>query len=106
MLVVMNQLTVPAGSGARLEQAFRERADMSQAPGFVDFALLKEEAGSGEGAEERFVVLMRWADRASYEAWVAGDEFARAHGGPGGRSPVRSTLTIYEQLFERKSGAS
>ena len=105
MIVVMNQLTVPAGAGTRLEQAFRERAGLSQAPGFIDFSLLKEDAAPGEGGEERFVVLMRWADRTAYEAWVAGDEFARAHGGGNSRSPVRSTLTVYDLLFERQAGA-
>ena len=105
MIVVMNQLTVPRGAGSRLEQAFRERASLSQAPGFVDFALLQEASQEDGGEQEQFVVLMRWADRASYDAWVAGDEFAKAHSGGNQRSPVRSTLTVYELLFERQAGA-
>ena len=105
MIVVMNHLTVPAGAGERLERMFRERAGLSQAPGFIDFALLRDEGGTMQGAQERYAVVMRWVDRASYDAWVAGDEFARAHGGGNSRSPVQATLDIYGVVFEQHADA-
>ena len=105
MIVVMNHLTVPAGAGERLERMFRERAGISQAPGFIDFALLKDEGGEAQGGQERYTVVMRWTDRATYDAWVAGDEFARAHSGGNSRSPVQATLEIYSVVFEQHAGA-
>ena len=105
MIVVMNHLTVPAGAGERLERMFRERAGLSQAPGFIDFALLRDEGGTTQGAQERYAVVMRWVDRASYDAWVTGDEFARAHSGGNSRSPVQATLDIYSVVFEQHADA-
>jgi heme oxygenase (mycobilin-producing) len=105
MIVVMNHLTVPAGAGERLERMFRERAGLSQAPGFIDFALLRDEGTAPQGGQERYAVVMRWADRAGYDAWVAGDEFARAHSGGNSRSPVQATLDIYSVVFEQHADA-
>jgi heme-degrading monooxygenase HmoA len=105
MIVVMNHLTVPVGAGERLERMFRERAGLSLAPGFIDFALLKDEGGAMQEGQERYAVVMRWADRASYDTWVAGDEFARAHSGGNSRSPVQATLDIYTVVFEQHADA-
>ena len=103
MIVVMNRLTVPVGYGDRMARMFQERATFSQAPGFIDFALLKEEANGAGGDQERYVVLMRWADHASFEAWTAGDAFSQAHRGMNPNSPVRATLETYEVLFEERA---
>ncbi len=102
MIVVMNRLIVPHGSGARVEALFRERVAAMAPPGLLDFALLKSQGEGEEGeSEERYTALMRWADRASFDEWAASDDFTRAHGGAGSRSPVRATLEVFDLLVER-----
>lgn len=102
MIVVMNRLAVPAGYGDRMARMFQERATFSHAPGFIDFAFLKQET-NGDANQEHYVVLMRWTDQASFDAWTAGDEFSKAHSGMNPNSPVRSTLETYEVLFEEQA---
>lgn len=73
----INAITVPADSGDELARRFAKRAGaVDGTPGFEGFELLQP-------ADDRTVwlVVTRWADEASYEAWVAGSDFARAHGG-------------------------
>ena len=102
MIVVMNRLIVPAGSVGRVEALFRERVTAMAVPGLIDFALLKDRReDEREGGEERFIVMMRWVDRASFEVWAASDDFTKAHGGSESRGPVRATLEEYDLLFER-----
>lgn len=101
MLVVMNRLTVPHEAGARLEVMFRQRAGLSQTPGFIDFALLKEQRHDDTG-QEYYVVLTRWRDRPSYEAWVASDAFARAHSAPQPGNPIQAQLELYDLLQEER----
>lgn len=103
MIVAINRLTAPAGYGDRMARMFRERAAFSHAPGFIDFAFLRAETNDTAPDREQFVVLMRWADHASFDAWTASDEFSRAHSGMSERSPVSSTLETYEVLFEERA---
>lgn len=93
MIVVVNRLTVPTDYAERLETAFRQRGDLTGQPGFLAFEFLKRD-GVADGCE--YVVYTRWADRQSYETWVASDSFSRAHSGVNPRSPVQSQLEIYE----------
>ena len=102
MIVVMNRLIVPGGSSGRVEVLFRERVAAMAVPGLIDFALLKDRREDVcEGGDEQYIAMMRWVDRASFEAWAASDDFAKAHGGPQSRGPVRASLEEYDLLFER-----
>src|SRR5947209_211046 len=96
MFVAINRLQVPEEYGSHLEQAFQRNASgMSGVDGFVSFDLLRAEAG-GE-----YLVLTRWQDRASFEAWREGDAFSRAHSGTNPNSPVTSELGTYETIIRR-----
>lgn len=67
-VVRINQLSVPQGQGAELEQRFAQRRhSVDGAPGFEGFELLRP---TGEG-QEHYFVLTRWVDEESFQAWAA-----------------------------------
>lgn len=76
-VIKINAITVPAGSGDELARRFAARAGaVDGQPGFEGFELLRP-------TDDRHVwlVVTRWADQASYDAWVASKDFAAGHGG-------------------------
>ena len=96
MFVAINRLKVPTEYGERLEQAFERNAGgMADVAGFVSFDLLRAEQG-GE-----YLVVTRWQDKPSFEAWRAGDAFSRAHTGTNPNSPVKSELRSYDVILSR-----
>ena len=96
MFVAINRLRMPAEYGGHLEERFKSSAGgMDGVAGFVSFDLLRAE----EGGE--YLVVTRWEDRASFEAWRAGDAFSRAHGNVNPNSPVTSELGTYETVISR-----
>ena len=96
MFVAINRLRVPYEYAGRLEEGFaRAAGGMDDVAGFVSFDLLRAEAG-GE-----YLVLTRWRDRASFEAWREGDAFQRSHGGANPNSPVKSELSAYDVVLSR-----
>lgn len=80
-IVKINAITVPADSGDELAQRFAARAGaVDGQPGFEGFDLLQPDDG-----RRTWLVITRWKDEASFQAWVDGDAFAKAHGhGSGG----------------------
>ncbi len=56
---------------------------------------------SSEGDE--VLVITRWENRASFDAWVRSEEFARAHGRSGGEGLLRGhpEMSSYEVAVER-----
>ncbi len=74
-VVKINAITVPADSGDELGRRFAARAGaVDGQPGFEGFELLRP-------TDDRttWLVITRWADEASFEAWTAGQDFAKAH---------------------------
>jgi heme oxygenase (staphylobilin-producing) len=68
---------------------------MAGVAGFISFDLLKSEAG------DEYLVVTRWDDRKSFEAWREGDAFQRAHAITNPNSPVTSELGTYEVVLTR-----
>ena len=96
MFVAINRLKMPPEYGSHLEERFKGNAGgMSGVAGFVSFDLLRAE----EGGE--YLVVTRWDDKASFEAWREGDAFQRAHGNVNPNSPVTSELGTYEIVLSR-----
>ena len=96
MFVAINRLRMPAEYGSHLEQAFEKNAGgMADVAGFVSFDLMRAEAG-GE-----YLVVTRWEDKPSFEAWREGDAFSRAHGSTNPNSPVKSELGTYDVVLTR-----
>jgi heme oxygenase (mycobilin-producing) len=105
-VVKINAITVPADSGDELARRFAARAGaVDDQDGFEGFELLKP-------TDERttWLVVTRWRDEASFEAWLRSPAFGHGHrsaaergaggqAGPGGHAGpvgVSSELWSYE----------
>lgn len=78
-VIKINAITVPADSGDELAKRFAARAGaVDNQPGFEGFELLKP-------TDDRttWLVLTRWADQESFDAWVNSPAFAHGHRGGG-----------------------
>lgn len=84
-VIKINAITVPEGSGDELAQRFAARAGaVDGQPGFEGFELLKP-----TDDRRTWLVVTRWADEESFQAWISSPSFAHGHqgggqGGPGG----------------------
>lgn len=79
-IVKINAITVPADSGDELARRFAARSGaVDGQPGFEDFELLQPTDGRNV-----WLVLTRWADEESFEAWKNSASFGRGHGRPEG----------------------
>ncbi len=99
MIAIFNSLPVKEGAADTIVERFAEsRGHVQGFPGFVSMEVLK----SGEGDE--VLVITRWQDRASFDAWVRSDEFRMAHGRGGGGGLLRGhpKMTSYEVAVERR----
>lgn len=74
-VIKINAITVPAEHGDELAHRFAARAGaVDDAAGFEGFELLKPTDG-----REQWLVLTRWADEESFQAWVSSPAFAHGH---------------------------
>ncbi len=81
-IVKINAITVPEGSGDELAKRFAARAGaVDNQEGFEGFELLQPTDG-----RTTWLVVTRWRDEASFEAWVSSAAFSHGHQGarPGG----------------------
>lgn len=79
-VVRINAISIPPNAGPELERRFAARAGaVDGQPGFEGFELLRPTDGG-----DRYFVVTRWADAASFDAWVASNDFAKGHAGSGG----------------------
>ena len=90
-LIKINAITVPDNAGDELAERFAARAGaVDGADGFEGFELLKPTDG-----RTQWLVVTRWRDAESFEAWVASPAFGEGHRGaaagagghPGGGHP-------------------
>ena len=83
-VIKINAITVPADSGDELGRRFAARAGaVDGQPGFEGFELLKP-------TDERttWLVVTRWKDEESFQAWISSPAFLHGHQGvAGGASP-------------------
>ena len=95
-IIKMNAITVPADSGDELAKRFAARAgSVDGQDGFEGFELLKP-------TDDRniWLVVTRWRDEDSYQAWVDSRDFKAAHGGggqqpEGARRPVGTSAELW-----------
>lgn len=77
-VVKINAITVPADSGDELARRFAARAGaVDGQDGFEGFELLKP-------TDDRttWLVVTKWRDEASFQAWVDSPAFGHGHQGP------------------------
>ena len=76
-VVKINAITVREGSGDELARRFAKRAGaVDNAEGFEGFELLQP-----NDRRDVWLVLTRWRDDESFDAWVASPAFAHGHRG-------------------------
>lgn len=74
-IIKINAITVPSDGGDELARRFGARAGaVDNQPGFEGFELLKP-------TDERntWLVITRWADDESFQAWVSSPAFGQGH---------------------------
>jgi heme-degrading monooxygenase HmoA len=79
-VIKINAITVPADSGEEVARRFAARAgSVDGHDGFEGFELLRP-------TDDRttWLVVTRWRDEASFDAWVASPAFAHGHQGVSG----------------------
>lgn len=79
-VIKINAITVPKEAGDELAHRFAKRLGaVDGQPGFGGFELLKP-----TDERDQWLVVTRWDDEASYQAWLASADFRAGHGhGPG-----------------------
>jgi len=98
-VIKINAITVPEGAGEELARRFAERAGaVDDQEGFEGFELLRPTDGRNV-----WLVVTRWRDEESFEAWTKSQAFAHGHAGAdkphphgGGPVSVSSELWSYE----------
>jgi heme-degrading monooxygenase HmoA len=88
-VVKINAITVPADSGDELARRFAARAGaVDDQEGFEGFELLKP-----TDSRPVWLVVTRWRDEESFQAWVNSPAFAHGHRSSaeraGGEAPAR-----------------
>ena len=74
-VIKINAITVPQESGDELAQRFAARAGaVDDADGFEGFELLKP-----TDHREQWLVITRWRDEESFQAWLGSESFAHGH---------------------------
>jgi heme-degrading monooxygenase HmoA len=74
-VIKINAITVPRNSGDELAHRFAARAGaVDDAEGFEGFELLKP-----TDDREQWLVITRWRDEASFQAWLVSEAFAHGH---------------------------
>lgn len=95
-VIKINAITVPEGAGDELARRFAARAGaVDHAEGFEGFELLKPTDGRGT-----WLVLTRWRDEASFQAWTQSAAFAHGHAGanaphPHTQQPVSTSSELW-----------
>ena len=97
-VIKINAIDVPAEAGDELARRFAARAGaVDDQPGFEGFELLKPTDG-----RTTWLVVTRWKDDESFNAWVSSPAFSQGHrhaggsGGSGGPVGTSSELWGYE----------
>lgn len=93
MIVSLFFPPIDPGKEREFEKSFARRARaVDQMPGFLGLEVLRPlENGA-------YAVLTRWADRASYEAWLRSPAFAQGHHGQRPEEQPPPRVELYEAL--------
>ncbi|NNE72965.1 MAG: antibiotic biosynthesis monooxygenase [Acidimicrobiales bacterium] len=98
-VIKINALTVPSELGSEVASRFAARAGaVDGADGFEGFELLRP-----TDDRETWLVVTRWRDEASFDAWRSGPSFADGHRPPDGSSdadaPKKPPMGIEAELW-------
>ncbi len=102
MFIAMNQFQVDPLRGGEFEEIWRTRESyLDDAPGFVQFTLLK---GDEEGD---YISHSTWESHEAFLAWAQSEGFKRAHGGgmPEGIIVGHPRARFYESVLTQTPAA-
>jgi heme-degrading monooxygenase HmoA len=94
-VIKINAITVPEGSGDELARRFAARKGaVDDREGFEGFELLRPTDG-----KDRWLVVTRWKDQASFDAWVASPSFAHGHANASAPAPHGGPVSSHSELW-------
>jgi heme-degrading monooxygenase HmoA len=94
-VIKINAITVPAEAGDEVARRFAARAGaVDGQEGFEGFELLRP-------TDERtqWLVVTRWRDDESFQAWVASPSFAHGHAGADRPAPHGGPVSVGSELW-------
>ena len=94
-VIKINAITVPEGAGDELANRFAARAGaVDNQDGFEGFELLRP-------TDERreWLVITRWRDNESFNAWVSSPAFAHGHAGADRPAPQGGPVSVHSELW-------
>jgi heme-degrading monooxygenase HmoA len=94
-LIKINAITVPENSGDELARRFAARAGaVDDQDGFEGFELLRP-------TDDRlqWLVVTRWRDEESFQAWVSSPAFAHGHAGADRPAPTGGPVSVSSELW-------
>jgi heme-degrading monooxygenase HmoA len=94
-VIKINAITVPEGAGDELARRFAARVGaVDGQPGFEGFELLRPTDG-----RLQWLVVTRWADQSSFDAWVSSSAFAHGHAGADRPTPEGGPVSTSSELW-------
>ena len=107
-VIKINAITVPRESGSELAHRFAARAGaVDNAEGFLGFELLQP-----TDDRDQWLVITRWRDEESFQAWLGSESFVQGHrsaaerkgrhGAQTGRHPQRGMVLRAGRRFRGK----
>jgi heme-degrading monooxygenase HmoA len=103
-VIKINAITVPADSGDELARRFAARAGaVDDQDGFEGFELLRPTDGRNQ-----WLVVTRWRDEESFQAWVSSPAFGHGHAGADRPAPHGGPVSVSSELwsYEVAGGSS
>ncbi|HET9091327.1 MAG TPA: antibiotic biosynthesis monooxygenase [Acidimicrobiales bacterium] len=94
-IVRINAIDVDPAQGDELARRFAGRAGaVDQAPGFEGFELLRPTDG-----RTTWLVVTRWRDEDSFQAWLSSPAFAHGHRGVTGDARADAPVAAHSELW-------
>jgi heme-degrading monooxygenase HmoA len=94
-VIKINAITVPEGSGDELAHRFAKRAGaVDGQPGFEGFELLRPTDG-----RTTWLVVTRWKDEDSFNAWVSSPAFAHGHQHAAAAADAPKPVSTHSELW-------
>jgi heme-degrading monooxygenase HmoA len=103
-IIRINAIDVGPDQGDELARRFAARAGaVDNQDGFEGFELLRPTDG-----RRQWLVVTRWRDEASFDAWTQSPAFAHGHAGAGHPSPHGGPVSVASELwsFDVAGGSS
>lgn len=94
-VIKINAITVPEGSGDELAKRFAARAGaVDDQEGFEGFELFEPTDGRNV-----WLVVTRWRDEESFQAWVKSPAFSHGHQGADRPHPHGGPVSVSSELW-------